>query len=689
MPELLLEVGTEELPATFVRKAANDLLALVSAALKDSGLLVSGGVAYGTPRRLIVSFPDVLIRQADSTKEQRGPAIKSAFDANGNPTPALLGFCRGQGVDVAAIRTDEQYVWITKQIVGQPAAQILAAILPEAIRKLSFEKSMRWGSSRMRFARPIRWLLAAFDGVAVPFEIEGVKSGLTSKGHRFYSPDPFEATTLEALLAGLRERKVEPENDVRRQVILDQAASVADGTPDLPESLVDENAYLTEWPTAISGSFKPDFLELPEPVLVTAMAKHEKMFPVRDASGKLTNQFVFVRNGGVDETVRRGAEWVLNARFNDARFFYEEDKKHTLDEFLTKTEGILFQEKLGTVRARADRLSALAQAAAQAWGYCDHGQSMSATAGLYAKADLSTGLVSELSSLQGVIGGEYARRAGLEEPVCLAIAAQYDPAKAAGLEKPASHVVAALVVADQLDKLAGYLGLGLAPSGSKDPFGLRRAATLLIEGAWQGEPRSLAYLDLLEKALDLYAGQGVNLDRSAAQKSFAELFESRYSALLPQVRHDLLEAALAQAGTLVTEPRAIRFRATVLAKLADDVPFVQTATRPLNILAYAQREGIASAPSVDPAALDSAEGVALLKCCQTIASAVSSAVESEDADQLVAELAKLSEPIKTFFDTAMVMADDPVVRASRLALMQLTAELLLKAGDFGKVVIEG
>jgi glycyl-tRNA synthetase beta chain len=265
---------------------------------------------------------------------------------------------------------------------------------------------MRWGSNRMRFARPIRWILAAFDGAVVPFEVETVQSTLTSQGHRFYWPELFEAKTLQELTEGLRQRTVEPDPEVRRERIRSGAALVAHGTPLLTEALVDENVYLTEWPQPIEGEFKPEFLELPRPVLITAMAKHEKMFPVQDEKGQLTNRFVFIRNSGEDATVRVGNQWVLNARFNDARFFYTEDRKRTMEQFLEKTSTIVFQEKLGNVRQRADRLSKLAEKLSEVTGGDKDEQVLARTAGLYCKADLATGLVSELPSLQGVIGSE-------------------------------------------------------------------------------------------------------------------------------------------------------------------------------------------------------------------------------------------------------------------------------------------
>jgi glycyl-tRNA synthetase beta chain len=695
MPELLLEVGMEELPAVFVRKATADLTDHLKKSLGDAGILAddSAFTQFGTPRRLIVGISGLAERQADQTKEQRGPGLKAAYDADGNPTQALLGFCRSQGVDVQTLTNDGQYVWVSKLIPGRPAAELLQELTPKAIRSLTFAKTMRWGAARMRFARPIRWIVALLDGQVVGFDVEGVASGNESRGHRFYSPDPFRVESLQQLLSELRQRHVEPDPEVRRERIVREAREVAAGEAQMEEALIEENVYLTEWPTAITGQFKEEFEELPEPVLVTAMAKHEKMFPVRDGAGSLTNRFVFIRNSGEDETVRKGSEWVLNARFNDAKFFLDEDKKHTLAQFLEKTSGILFQDKLGTVRQRADRLARLAEAIARETGGSEHEIRFARDAGMYAKADLSTGLVSELASLQGVIGGEYARREGMPEEVCWAIATQYDLGKNPSIETAGAKTAIRLLIADQLDKLAGYLGVGLAPSGSSDPFGLRRAATLIIEAVWLW-PGTFPALDtLLQQAVELYEGQGVQLNRQAAVDSFADLLASRYEALLSDVRYDMLNAALGDRSIkAVASPKQVRFKLSTLERLVDDVPFVQTATRPINIVAAASKKDVPFGDRLsdgDRANLQSADGEELYTSATALEGLLEAAVVGENDEEAARLLLSLAVPINRFFDSTMVMAEEPEVRYARLTLLQMVTRLLLAPGDWSKIVIEG
>lgn len=697
MADLLLELGCEELPASFVRKAYSDLRDKVAEILIQSKLSDGSDVeALGTPRRLIITAERIKERQEDVTKEVRGPALKAAYDGDGNPSNALLGFCRSNGVSPESLRKDDQYVWARKTIVGRSAADVLSEHLPQAIRSLSFEKTMRWGSGRLRFARPIRWILAALDGALIPFEIEGVTSGLESRGHRFYSPEPFPARTKDELLAGLRKRHVEPDPDIRQKKIVEGAEAVANGSPDLGEALIEENVFLTEWPTAIRGEFRESFMVLPEPVLVTAMAKHEKMFPVRDGKGDLTNAFVFVRNSGEDDTVRSGAEWVLNARFNDAKFFYDEDAKFTMAEFLERTSGILFQEKLGTVRARADRLANLAEAIAIQTNARPEEQEYARLAGLYAKADLSCGLVSELSSLQGVIGGEYARREGFAGAVAWALETQYDPAKnTAPGSCSGERTSLRLVMADALDKLAGYLGLGLEPTGSSDPYGLRRAVTQLIEAAWAW-PRALPSYDaLLDSALAEYRAQGLELDGLAAHGSMQAIFRSRYAVLLPEVAYDVLEAALLPSiPEAACVPREVRFRTQTMGRLREDIPFVQTATRPIRIVEFARKNGVEFGRDeplrrLEHSALESADGLALFEALSEQDKPVRAAVAEEDARELVRLMRNLADPINRFFDSTMVMADQPEVRYARLTLMQAAIDQLFAAGDFTRIVVEG
>jgi glycyl-tRNA synthetase beta chain len=690
MPELLFELGCEELPASSVRRAYTQLADEVVARLDEAGLPHGKPTAMGTPRRLILSLPDVAERQPDSVKEVKGPALKAAFDAEGKPTKALEGFCNSQGVSPSKIERRDDYVWVTKKVEGKPAADVLAEVLPAAVRALTFDKTMRWGSAKMRFARPIRWLLAAYGGKPVPFEVEGVKSGLESRGHRFESGKPFKAADLATLLKGLRKNRVEPDPAEREKMIREGAHRVSLGAPDMPDHLVEENVFLTEWPEALLGDFPDEFMSLPEPVLVTAMAKHERFFPVRDSHGALTNRFVSIRNGGREDVVKRGNQWVLSARFNDAKFFYDDDATRTMAEFLERTARMSFAEGLGTIRQRAHRLSVLAKRVAEATGANPKDAALAEKAGLYAKADLSTGLVSELASLQGIVGAEYAAREGFEPAVCHALATQYDISKAIAGEHAKTAV--RVVVADQLDKLAGYLGLGQAPSGSSDPYGLRRAATLLIEASEHLTLPTGGYGTLFDEALALYGSEGFAVDAEKARTLLGDLFAGRYEALHPEARHDVLDAALLERrATDVLDPARFRLRLKLASGASFDTEFLQTATRPINIVAAAVKKGIqvprdARPEDVDSTRLDSEAGAALLFAAHEAKKATDG--KSDTAAVFVA-LKKLEGPINKFFTDTMVMVEDSSVRDERLKLLSVVSNLLFQAGDLSKIVIEG
>lgn len=677
MPEFFLEVGVEELPASMVESAAKQLLQYVCEGLSEAKLSPGEGEWYATPRRLIAIIPDVLSSQPDEVVEKRGPGVKAAF-ADGQPTPALLGFCRSAGIEPSQAEVRGEYVYAKAEVKGKSAKEVLAQIIPEALRKIAFDKTMRWGAGRTRFSRPVRWIAAILGGELVPFRFESVESGKRSYGHRFLAPDSFEVDSAKDLLKGLRERFVEPSPQIREKTIREQS-SAQTGKALLSDALVFENVYLTEWPQAISGRFRADFLELPRPVLTTAMAKHERFFPVEDEIGKITNEFISIKNSGDDETVRKGNEWVLNARFNDAKFFYDEDSRSSLAEFLEKTSRIVFQEKLGSIRMRADRLSALARGIATEANLPKQEIENCAKAALFAKADLSAGLVSELPSLQGKIGGEYARREGMPDAICHGIFAHYEPAFSPECE--GGRAALTVMCADQADKLAGYLGIGEAPSGSSDPFALRKAATMLIDAqiGWDAPKKGIA--DWVLAAAGEYRKQGISLSENASiMGELRELITGRYSAMFTKIPHDVREAALA---TDWREPSdAFLERATLLNSLSRDVQFVRTAKRPANIVQAAQKKGIGLGENVDTGLFEHEGEKSLFEAARNYEIPASMAEHAE-------KLRSLQPKIDAFFDEVMVMVEDERLRNNRLALLASVDVLFRILGDFSKIVVEG
>ncbi len=663
MPTLLIEIGVEELPASMVESAAEQLMEGVCQAVRDAGLGdATQATRYATPRRLIVFVSDVAERQEDRTERKRGPSAAAAYK-DGQPTPALQGFARGAGVSTDEVDVEGDYVWATVSTTGRSATDALGEPLAAAVRGISFDKTMRWGAGRTRFSRPIRWIVALLDNEVVPFSIESVSSGKLSRGHRFLSPEEFEVNP-SPFLEELRKRFVEPEAQERRKTISEETLRLAPKAV-LDDDLLDENANLTEWPMPITGAFRDEFLALPKSVLVTAMAKHERFFPV-ESDGAVTTQFVSVTNGGEPDTVRAGNEWVLNARLNDALFFYEEDSRKSIEDFWEATERIVFQEKLGTIKQRSERLANLTeQIASGVYGanFIAEDNKEAREAGRLAKADLSTGLVSELPSLQGKVGAEYARKQGLSEEVCRAIELHYSHSDDA--------LANAVMCADQADRLAGYLGIGEAPTGSSDPYALRKAATMLMQVS------DISIPSLVRTAADEYEKQGFELQEF--HDALQELLYGRFQALYPDIPYDALATAW-QDG--LAEPTGeFLERARFVANLSSDIDFVRTAKRSGNIVEAAKKKGLKIADDVDSSLHEHDEERALYEAYSEFESA-------GDLDRFLSNLRKLTPLIDAYFDKVMVMVDDEKLRANRLWLLSKVNDLFQRLGDFSKIVIE-
>ena len=670
MPTLLLEIGVEELPASMVESAAQQLATSVGEAIREAGLGGANIRAHATPRRLIVFVDEVAERQDDRNERKRGPSAAAAFK-DGQPTPALQGFARGAGVDVSNVEVEGDYVWANVSLVGKSAVEALGEPLANAVRSISFDKTMRWGAGRTRFSRPIRWMVALLGEDVIPFTIETVSSGNLSRGHRFKSPEEFEVNA-PSFLAELRRRHVEPDAQLRREKIHSETIALAPGAV-IDESLLDENANLTEWPVPILGSFRSEFLGLPKSVLVTAMAKHERFFPIEE-NGKLSTQFVSVTNAGEADTVRAGNEWVLNARLNDARFFFDEDGRKTLEDFWQATERIVFQEKLGTIKQRTERLANLAERIAVMWQITsDEDPSLKSLedrtenelaheAGRLSKADLSTGLVSELPSLQGKVGAEYARMQGYPEEVSRAIELHYGPSE--------DLIANAVLCADQADRIAGYLGIGEAPSGSSDPYAIRKAATIAMQ------TRDGDVVTWVGWAYDEYRKQGFEL--AGYNDALQELLYGRMQALYPEIAYDALDAAwndgLSESTVQFVE------RARIMENLSSDIDFVRTAKRPGNIVGAAKKKGLRIAGDVDTSLFEHEEERALYEAYSEFGNG--------SLTRYVENLRKLNPAINAYFNKVMVMVDDDKVRANRLWLLSKVSELFARIGDFSKIVIE-
>lgn len=697
--DLLVEIGCEEIPATFIRPALEQFQALLSARLTEARLSHGATEVYGTPRRLILLMHEVATHQEAEERLVRGPARRACFDEQGHPTPALLGFCRSQGVEPEQVQFVEtaqgEYAIVPKVDPGRPAIQILAELLPAVLTSLSFPKMLRWGEGNLRFARPIRWIVALLDTEGIPFELAGVRSGNHSRGHRFLAPKVFPVRSPLEFFTKLKEAFVLYDPEERKQRIRQGATQLAEkvkGRCLLDEELLEENAFLVEYPYLLLGSFPEEFLALPTPVLISAMKKHEKFFPIVDNQGKLLPYFISVYNNGEESRVREGNEWVLVARFNDAKFFYEEDRKQPLEAFVPKLARILFQQQLGSLLDKVQRLAALGEwlIARLHWSE-EQGQTLRRAIHL-CKADLATQMVMEFPDLQGIIGREYALLSGEPSLVAEAIGEHYRPRYAED-ELPRTPVGRALAVLDRIDTLVGYVGLGYLPKGSSDPFGLRRAANGAVEILAQ-EKEYPTLLEWVQQCYEQYRQAGVALRPLQEVKSdLNDLFLARLSTYLEEqnIPYDLIRAALAggwddSAYAAVQRGYALQLQA----QSPDFDALATTAVRPANILNAAAKQGIPCSESLSAVEPDLFEHEIETKLYTTLERLIPQVEEAEgqrDYERLYRLLQQLDEPVNRFFDYVMVMCEDEQVRQNRLNLLACANRLYRALADFTQVMM--
>jgi glycyl-tRNA synthetase beta chain len=720
MPLLVVEIGTEEMPAGAVASALKQFETAVQAGLEQARIPAGALRTLGTPRRLILLAEGVPTEQPDLEKEVRGPAKNIAFNADGTPTGAAQGFARKLGLspsDLIEVDVDgTAYAAARVTEKGGPSETVIGPILEHALKGLSFPKTMRWGDGSSKFVRPVRWLFAMLDDRTVPFSFGGHHSGNKSRGHRFLSPQEFTVAHASQLLPELEQRSVMPDPEQRRQTIMRQADALAasvGGRIPWDEELLEENVWLVETPTALLGRFQARYLELPRPVLVTAMKKHQRFFPVEDENGTLVNAFIAIRSGNQDhlEIVTAGNERVLEARFADASHFLENDRRTTLEQCADQLGRLIFQEKLGTMLQKRHRLEALIPAVASAAGLDAAATAKAVRAARLCKADLVTNMVIELPALQGVIGREYALAQNEDPEVAQAIAEHYLP-KSAGGPPPVTVLGTLLAVADRIDTLVGYVGLGILPSGSSDPYGLRRAAHGIVQMLATHETMP-SLEELQEMALQAYASVNqLALDRDALRDNLHTLFEQRLQALLEDrgIRYDMVAAALSGGMLHHTLVISAARRAECLQTLLDDKDFwrtVQAAARVSNILKSSEkgtprtvRPDIGELHSVQRSLsllehevrqIDTSRFVepserALYDAAYIALPEVARNAAAIDFPAVYSVLTRLNAPVDSFFDAVMVMADDPEIRANRLALLRTVDALYRTLADFTRIV---
>ncbi|TCI73149.1 glycine--tRNA ligase subunit beta [Exiguobacterium sp. SH0S7] len=684
MRDLLLEIGLEELPAQYVLRSEKQLGERVAAFLSDARVNFGAVTVYSTPRRLAVLVRDVEESQQDLTETLRGPAKKIAQDADGNWSKAAAGFARGRGLSVDDLYFAEEkgveYVFADRHESGQPTASLLGG-LEDVVRGMTFPKNMKWGTSSLRYMRPIRWLVAMFGTEQIDFEIEGVKTGNVTRGHRFLSKGDVTISSPDRYAATLEQEFVVASYDDRRERIerqIEQLANEQGWTVPLDASLLEEVTNLVEWPTALFGEFDASYLDLPEEVLITTMKEHQRYFPVY-VGDTLQHYFVTVRNGNADhlQNVAKGNEKVIRARLADAVFFYEEDKKTKIDDQLDRLDRIVFHEKLGTTGAKVRRVQQLALTLAPL--FSADAQKVE-RAGKIHKFDLVSQMVYEFTELQGVMGEKYALQQGEDKEVAAAIREHYMP-RFAGDASPATPTGAALALADKLDSIAAFFGVGMIPSGSQDPFALRRQAQGVVQilGDWHVD---LPVDKLLSQVVESQVEAGLyDADKEQVKAQLNDFFMLRLKYRLQerQVRYDVIDAVLTTG--LPVEQLDARAEA-VQNMLSDEAKqLIEQLTRVVNI-AKKGEPGL-----VDPALFENAEEKALHAAVESTLPETHEAVEVGDYTRAITSLRALEQPISAYFENTMVMSDVETIRHNRLSEMKRLATTIERVADFSALVL--
>ena len=679
--DLLLEIGTEEVPAHVMPRMLSDLVRLAEELFKERRIAYESLRTIGTPRRTALIVTGLAERQEDVSTETRGPSVSIAFDAEGNPTKAGAGFARGQGIDPSALIQRDGYVYASVHEQGAETRQLLTELLPELIRTIPLPNSMRWGDLDFRFIRPIRWIVALYGTEVVPFTLANVTSGNTSRGHRTLAPQDFVISSPADYETACERAYIIVDPVRRRSMITEQINEVAKscgGTAEITPDLLEEVLYLVEYPTALCGSFEEKYLALPAEAVITPMRDHQRYFPVKAADGSLLPVFITVRNGGKEhlDVVAHGNERVLRARLADAQFFFDEDRKKSLAEHREKLKTVVFQQGLGSMYEKTERLMGLVTAIVEELAPDEAAYEAlepdARRAAELSKADLVTGMVTEFTELQGIMGREYALLDGEKPEVACAIDEQYMP-RFAGDELPQSDLGFALSVADKIDNIVGTFSRGKIPTGSQDPFALRRQALGLVLMLIEHES-GLLLSDLVDEAYDLYALEEVSRDKM--QADVADFIRLRLKNVLTErgVRYDVQEAVLTDVDFVADVPVRAAYVERLLASSGADA-LVQSFVRVGNI-----------ARMTETGIVDSALFVAQEEGALHAAYERAVAARSEGADTLPAEQA-LAAAIDAFFDAVMVMDKDERIKTNRLRLLKVIDNYLLCTADYSKIVL--
>ncbi|MEK4977404.1 glycine--tRNA ligase subunit beta [Bacillus sp. FSL K6-6540] len=687
--DLLFEIGLEEVPARFLRAAMEQLQDKLVKWLDASRIAHGEVTAFATPRRLAVWVQNVADKQEDVSEEVKGPSRKIALDDSGQWSKAALGFAKSQGVDPESFMFKElggvEYIYVTKNSVGVDTKSILSEGLLGILTSMTFPKNMRWGAHEFKFVRPIKWMVAMLGSETVDLEITGVKAGNVTRGHRFLGGEAVipEASAYRDVL---REQHVIVDVNERQEMIVSQIQALAqekDWNIAIKDDLLEEVLFLVETPTVLYGSFDSSFLHIPQEVLITSMREHQRYFPVLDKQGQLLPYFVTVRSGDSRslDVIARGNEKVLRARLSDAKFFYEEDQKLQIKDALSKLESIVFHEELGTIGDKVRRIRRISdQLSAKLNVSADAADSVSRAADI-CKFDLVTQMVYEFPELQGVMGEDYARKAGEKEHVAKAVFEHYQP-RFAGDSVPSTTVGSIVSIADKIDTIVGCFSIGIIPTGSQDPYALRRQAAGIVQIILEHKlPVTLS--DVFGVALEVHENIRV-LKRSTDEirKDLKEFFGLRVKKLLSEdQRYDVVDAVITAGFDHVV---SVVSRGHALMNAVESVQDFKTTVESFNRVSnLAAKAGKAA---VNAELFTESEENKLYEAWNAIRADYHAALQAADGERSLSLLSGLREPITGFFDSVMVMAEDEAVRANRLALLSGIDGDLKRYADFTKLV---
>lgn len=680
---LAFEIGTEEIPAFDLSNAVKQLHSLAPRLLDEAAIPHGETEVYSSPRRLIVVVKDIPEATEEKNEVFKGPSAKIAFDEQGNPTKAAQGFARGKGVDPADLVVEDGYVYAHTHTPSVSVATLLSDVLDGIVRGISWPKSQRWGSESEYFSRPIRWFVALFGTEVIPFSFAGLTADRFTRGHRFLAPGPFEVASADDLVSAVRNGYVVPSEKEREEVIRAGVAKVEADTgfhAVLPPKTLVEVVNLAEYPTVLVGTFDKEFLQVPEEIIVDAMLMHQRYFPLYDSEGALTNRFIVVGNGdpACSETIIDGNERVVRARLYDAKFFYDEDLKRPLESYVDELSQVVFQEKLGTMLDKTNRIVGLAKHLSADGKLSETDAADAVRAAHLCKADLVTSAVIEFTSVQGVMGSYYAKACGETDQVAQAIEQHYRP-RFAGDEVPQTQAGKVVALADKLDTICGLFSVGQGPSGSSDPFALRRSAIGIVAMLSCDQPLEISLVSAIDASLDLFAQDGIEFDKQAVRDEVIEFFITRTRVMLRDSgkRIDAIDAVLA-AG--VQEPVELinRVEALETARTNEPETFENLAT------AYARANNLRDpklGSEVDESLLTEVEH-ALSTAVVQAETRVSMALDNDNYAEALNELASLRKPIDLFFERVMIMDEDQVLRENRLKLLNRFVNVFTNVADF-------